>query len=253
MGLDSNNYTVDNTAPVVNVTNPTEGGYYKTANLPANPAYTVTEANPYNAVVTGYNTNNVEGNHTVTVTVTDAAGNVGLDSNNYTVDNTAPDINITSPADHTIYSTPQILLYTVSDNLDANPTVSGPANGTIYSTAGNHTVVINATDLAGNTNSESITFHITRFAELIGQLFLNSETTVILLPDEYHMNNYQFNGINIPGMAYFYHPLTNMDMSAFESIILSEDIYEFIDNYINIIGQDGLPSFFDEMLKRRPH
>jgi hypothetical protein len=72
----------------VTITAPAEG-WYRTATLPAL-AYTVvddTDPNP-TVVVTGWST--AEGWHVVTVTATDAAGNVGSDSASYGVDDTAP-------------------------------------------------------------------------------------------------------------------------------------------------------------------
>ena len=72
----------DMTPPVVSISAPLEGGYYRTATLPAL-AYSVDEVNPYTVVEEGYSTD--EGEHTVTVTATDDAGNVGSASVTYTV------------------------------------------------------------------------------------------------------------------------------------------------------------------------
>jgi len=148
-------YTVDDTLPVVTITAPADGGFYKSDVLPAL-AYTVTESNPYTVVSDGYS--NVEGSHTVTVTATDAAGNVGSDSVPYTVDNSAPVVTINAPAAG-YYQTATLpaLAYTVTDNLDPNPSVvvSG------WSTAeGVHTVTVTATDAAGNVGSDSITYTV---------------------------------------------------------------------------------------------
>ncbi len=84
VGWASVTYTVDNTPPVVTITAPADGGYYQTATLPAL-AYTVTDnLDPApSVVVSGWST--AEGVHTVTVTATDAAGNVGSASVTYTV------------------------------------------------------------------------------------------------------------------------------------------------------------------------
>jgi hypothetical protein len=75
---------IDKTAPVVTITSPVPG-YYQTA-----PAlvYSVVELNPYTVEEAGYSTS--EGEHTVTVTATDEAGNVGSASVTYTVDKTPP-------------------------------------------------------------------------------------------------------------------------------------------------------------------
>jgi len=94
--------TIDDTAPVVTINAPVDGAYYQSTAVPA-ADFDVVEINPYGSPVeTGYSTD--EGVHTYTVTVTDAAGNVGSDSVTYTVDDTAPiitDINVltSSPMD----------------------------------------------------------------------------------------------------------------------------------------------------------
>lgn len=79
---------IDKTAPVVTIASPT-AGCYRTATLPGL-AYTVTDnldSDP-NVAMSGWDSN--EGEHTVTVTATDAAGNVGAASVTYAVDNTPP-------------------------------------------------------------------------------------------------------------------------------------------------------------------
>jgi hypothetical protein len=79
---------IDKTAPVVTITAPT-AGCYRTATLPglARSVYDNLDTDP-NVVVSGWDTN--EGEHTVTVTATDAAGNIGSASVTYSVDNTPP-------------------------------------------------------------------------------------------------------------------------------------------------------------------
>ncbi|MCM8830982.1 MAG: hypothetical protein NC918_02165, partial [Candidatus Omnitrophica bacterium] len=58
--------------------------------------------------------------------------------------------------------------------------------------------------------------------------------------------NYQLNSfVAIP--IYFYHPLTETDLSAFNEFILEEGAYEFIDGAINILGHEGL---FDWLKKK---
>ena len=92
----SRSFSVDCTPPVVTITAPA-ADYYKAATLPAL-AYTVADnldPSP-SVVVTGWST--AEGEHTVTVTATDAAGNEGEASVTYTVDNTPPVITAGTPA-----------------------------------------------------------------------------------------------------------------------------------------------------------
>ena len=76
-------YTVDNTAPIVTISAPTNGAHYYSSTIPA-AAFSVTDTNPYTPVENGYLT--TEGTHTYTVTATDGAGNAGVDSVTYTID-----------------------------------------------------------------------------------------------------------------------------------------------------------------------
>ena len=94
-------FTYDVTAPVVTITAPVDGAYYKSVDLPAG-AFTVVEINPYTVTEEGYSA--VEGVHTYTVEVTDDAGNVGSDSVTYTVDDTAPVVTISAPSDGGVYT-----------------------------------------------------------------------------------------------------------------------------------------------------
>jgi len=149
----------DVTPPVVTITAPDNGGCYQTDTLPTL-AYVVTDlANPSPGaeVTTGWSTD--EGVHTVTVTATDGAGNIGSDSVTYTVDNTNPVVTITAPADGGFYPVGAVpaLASTVTDNLDPAPVV----DDTGYSTdPGEHTVTVTATDCAGNEGSDSVTYYV---------------------------------------------------------------------------------------------
>ena len=72
----------DISPPVVTITAPANGAYYKSADVPAG-AYTVSDANSYTVVESGWST--AEGAHTYTVTATDVLGYVGSDSVTYYV------------------------------------------------------------------------------------------------------------------------------------------------------------------------
>jgi len=156
---DSISYTItvlappDTTPPVVSISAPANGAYYKTVNVPAK-AFTVVELNPYTVVESGYSTS--EGVHTYTVTATDAAGNVGSASVTYTVDNTPPVVTITAPAaGYYKTSTLPALAYSVVEINPHSEVVSGWGT-----TEGAHTVTVTSSDAAGNVGSASVTYTV---------------------------------------------------------------------------------------------
>ncbi len=174
----------DTTPPVVTITAPADGGWYRTATLPAL-AYTVSDdldPDP-SVVVSGWST--AEGVHTAAVTATDDAGNVGSASITYSVDNTPPVITVTSPLPG-IYNVPQTLTYTVIDNLDPAPTISGPANGTVYYAEGLYSISITATDKVGNIASASVTFTI---RDTVAYMLDELKSAVNALDDSVFKNN----------------------------------------------------------------
>ncbi|AZU64699.1 Ig-like domain-containing protein [Neobacillus mesonae] len=143
-------YTVDDTDPAVSINIPKNGGFYQSANLPKQPDFVVVDASPVVTNIVGYN-KEAEAEHTVTVTATDAAGNVGSASVTYTVDNTKPEI--TSKLIDGGYYNKETLenlgkYYDVKDpniNLEKGVTASD-----LVLTEGKHTAVITAVDKAGN-------------------------------------------------------------------------------------------------------
>ena len=84
-------FNVDTEGPQVTIINLVDGDVYNSSTLPADVLYTATDnldSSPTVEVV-GWSTD--EGVHTVTVTATDLAGNLGSDSVQYTVDYTPPE------------------------------------------------------------------------------------------------------------------------------------------------------------------
>ena len=164
-GSDSITYTVDNTPPVVDITAPEDGAFYKSANVPALAREVTDNLDPDPTVVEeGYSTD--EGEHTVTVTATDAAGNEGSDSITYTVDNTPPVVNITSPQQGATYT----LLQVVNCNWTASDGLSGLASVTCTKACGSpidtcncgsKNFCVTAVDKAGNERSVTHTYTVT--------------------------------------------------------------------------------------------
>ena len=162
-GSASVTYTVDNTAPVVTITAPVDGVYYKSSAVPSG-AFSVADVNPINVVESGYSTS--EGVHTYTVTVTDAAGNVGSASVTYTVDDTAPVVTISAPVDGAYYTTVNVPVgaFTAAD---LNGVVSTTQSGWADSPDGSYTYTVTATDAAGNTGSASVTYTVDNLAPVV--------------------------------------------------------------------------------------
>ena len=179
IGSASVKYTVDNTPPVVTITVPANGAYYKSSALPAG-AYTVTETNPYTVAESGYSS--AEGSHTYIVTATDAAGNIGSASVTYTVDDTPPTItgmsanpSVLWPPNHKMVDV--TINYKIADNCGNTCTLSVTCNELISSSdytivdahhvrlsadrlgSGNgriYTITITCTDASGNSSSQPV-------------------------------------------------------------------------------------------------
>ena len=62
-----------------------------------------------------------------------------------------------------------------------------------------------------------------------------------LLPSSEQLAVYQIN--TFTGAVYLYHPLTPVDMSAFEQFTLTEGDYSFLDGALNLVGHEGLLPF----------
>jgi hypothetical protein len=114
-----------------------------------------------------------EGTHTFQVRATDASGNTDPTpaSESWTVqapaDATAPTISITSPADGATYQqgASSYASYSCSDSVDSSPQCTGTVpNGSAIdtSTTGTKTFTVTAKDSAGNTNSKTVTYYVTK-------------------------------------------------------------------------------------------
>ncbi|MEZ4403199.1 MAG: Ig-like domain-containing protein [Kofleriaceae bacterium] len=165
-------FTIDNTPPVLTVTAPASGAYVRgpvnitfsaTDNFPPVTLTATLDGNPVTSPVPAINT---EGSHTLVVTATDRAGNAAPTvTRTFTVDNTPPAISLTAPAEGSFVRGVQTLSFAATD---ANPgvtvtaTLDGTplASGQTVSAEGAHTVVVNATDAAGNA-AATVTRHFT--------------------------------------------------------------------------------------------
>jgi hypothetical protein len=228
---------IDKTAPVITVTRSStanNNGWYKEA-----VTYTYTATDNLSGIdeTASSLTQDVfdtEGaNQVASSTAIDLAGNTVSVIEVVNIDTTAPTVTITTPVAGN-YNTPQVLTYTVNDNLDVSPRISGPQSGTTFS-FGTHNILITATDLAGNTGFASVSFTIVPLTTLLNQA-TNSLVPAPLLPDATQFETYRINLFQTPTPVYFYHPLTEIDTSFFDELELDKEDYEFMDGVISIIG-----------------
>ena len=162
-------FTIDNVAPVLSVTAPAAGSYVRG---PVTLSWSVTDANPGTVAtatldgnpITSPHTFNDETQHTLIVNARDAAGNVAATvTRTFTIDNTPPVITVTGVVDGGAYQAGVQIFYSATD---ANPgtTLSATANGvnhnsgqSLFTQAG-YTLVVTATDAAGNAATASRRF-----------------------------------------------------------------------------------------------
>jgi len=173
--IKTENYVIDTTPPVVAISTLSDGAY--TNNEILNIAGKVTD----NTGVKGITVNdtsvqvNADGNFSyalllksgvniITIAATDSAGNMAADTRTVTLDQTAPVLAVTTPADNS--KTGKVLLE-VSGTVDKTSTVTvkmkdhvqsaimngGTFTATIILEPGYNTIEITATDLAGNLSS----------------------------------------------------------------------------------------------------
>ncbi|MDR8126590.1 Ig-like domain-containing protein, partial [Acinetobacter baumannii] len=125
-----------------------------------------------------------DGPHTITVTATDAAGNVGNDTAVVTIDTSLPVVSLddlttndTTPALTGAIDDPTATVVVNVDGIDYPATNNGDGTWTLADNTlpalidGPHTVAVTATDPAGNTATDTATLTIdTVPADLIGAI-----------------------------------------------------------------------------------
>jgi hypothetical protein len=179
-------FTIDKTAPSITITTPADGlvtnqgvslSYSVSDNVSSPDKITVSPA-----AETVYST---EGTQTITVIATDEAGNTASKSISFTIDKTAPIVTITFPSEGLVTKDNVTLSYTVTDDVSSLDKITvSPSSGTVYSTEGTQTIMVIATDEAGNTSSKSVSFTIDNTAPAVtitspqAKTYFNTERTL---------------------------------------------------------------------------
>jgi hypothetical protein len=165
--------SVDPTAPTI--TAPADAAYQCASSVPAaDPSQATANDNCGAPTVTVSDSSNNGAGTTAspliitrTYTATDANGNTASDSQTITViDNTAPTVNAPADSSASADATCQAAIPNVvagsssSDNCGGTVTLTqSPAAGTLVG-VGPHTITVTATDAAGNTSSDTVTFTV---------------------------------------------------------------------------------------------
>jgi large repetitive protein len=179
----SRKWTVDTTNPTVNITSPAANGTFVASASPSF-AFSATDANldtvqcsvdggSFSACMSPFSPTLSDESHTVQVKATDKAGNTASASRSLTVDTTPPVVNITSgPAANEFSSegSPSFGFAATDTNLDTvqckldggnfGPCTSASSYAPGSLSDGSHTIVIQATDKAGNQASDSRTWSV---------------------------------------------------------------------------------------------
>ncbi len=132
-----------------------------------------------------------DGQHTVRVQSTDAAGNMGFAEISFTIDATAPIVTITSPGAGVAFCRTPLLEYIVSEGVavvKVDGAVVAKVSGTTLDplVPGAHSVVVEATDAAGNTGSAEVNFTIQTAVPVAiekSKISAGSSHTVVLRSD----------------------------------------------------------------------
>lgn len=159
--------TVDNTAPQVQIAGVEGGGFYAE---PVEPIVTISDSSALtvNKTLGGVRWSGepvlLEGSYQLVIDAMDEANNHTRRSLIFTLDMTPPAISFSAVTEGGLYNsavTPGIEVtdvhaVTVSASLDGAPYVSGEP----VTTEGSHTLVVTATDLAGNRSQRNLSFSI---------------------------------------------------------------------------------------------
>ena len=159
-------FTIDGTQPTINIAGVINGNYYNT-NITISVDIGDAHLNISENIITLDDvlfisgiTVSTEGKHTLYVYGVDKAGNNASKTIVFIIDKTPPTITVILPEDGLITNQNVTLNYSFSDNVSSveNITVSGDES--TYTEEGDYSIVLTATDQAGNTAQDIVTFTI---------------------------------------------------------------------------------------------
>lgn len=158
-GSDSVTVTYDDEAPLVEITAPTNGEVITTDMTAL--SYTVsddTDSSPNCSWISGDSVGLTVGSNTLTVSCSDHAGRAASQSVTVTYDAEAPVVEIASPVDGDIVTSPELYVeYSANDDTDNGLACDAPSEEPYLLGAGVNTIVVTCTDDAGRTGSDSVT------------------------------------------------------------------------------------------------
>jgi|GEM_PF-1333807 len=182
----SRNFTIDKTAPQVHIGNVSQSHLY---NANVKPTFSATDnirLQNVSATLDGYafssgSTVTGEGNHGITVTARDAAGNTTIQNLSFSIDKTAPIITIGGVKDGVTYGLPNNTHLTITYSTNEGTAV-GYLNGAKFNSGktvsanGNYRVEVIASDAAGNVSTKVVNFAISKSGDNNNGNTTNNET-----------------------------------------------------------------------------
>lgn len=197
------NFTVDNTAPVINIAGVVDAGAY---NATVTPVITVDELNLKDTFITLNGLPYVSGTALITegpyklvVRATDFAGNAAQIEINFLIDTTPPVVSITGVLDAAFYNNEVVPVISVSDTnlqsqtviLNGQPYVSGtPVNlEDVYQ------LTASADDIAGNQTTVTVNFEIDvtppviDVAGVVNDMIYNVDVTPVISVTDKNLNS----------------------------------------------------------------
>ncbi len=161
-------FTIDSTPPVISLTGVKEGDL---TNKPVTPVFSATDTHlgQVTATLDGADfasgtTVSAEGDHVLVVTANDTAGNSSSQTVHFTIDLTPPAISVSGVAEGDLKNAAVTPVFDAADLhlASSGATLNGNAftSGTVVSAEGNYTLVVSASDGAGNKSSQTVHFTI---------------------------------------------------------------------------------------------